>query len=589
MTLPLDEGLDSPFAEQILKEMDVSGSIGLKNAPDDLLREAKERTRGYPRALEALYGILAADRNTTLEEVLADAERLLPENVVEVLVGEAFNRLDTAAQMVMQSLAVYGRPVTPTAVDYMLSPYLPGVNAAPILSRLVNMQFVRKEGGKYYLHPVDRAYALARIPKGDSADGKEESGKEAQFVRIALSRRGADYFEQARLPKEQWKTLDDLAPQLAEIELRIASEDFDEAAWVLADIDFNYLLLWGHYRLSINLHERLQGKVMDSFLKQTSVGNMGSAYSGIGQIQKAIGCYDHALTLAREAKNRGDESAWLGNLGNCYARLGQIEKAFDYYEQALKIDREIKNRKEESIRLGNMGVCYSILGHIEKSIEYLEQSLIIKREIVDRQGEAIFLNIMGGCYSDLGQIEKAIIFHNQSIQIADEISYVQIQNVARFSLVRAFLFLHDFTQARTTAENARKYDYTKDNYSISAFLGIITLRQNDIQYARQSFQDAVSQADQILNQTPQYFDALYAKALALAGLAVCEHPQNKSQEYVESAKAAFRQAREICSAKGVVSRTLKLFDALAMADEKGILGGVREAAGGEDGHVKSEN
>jgi hypothetical protein len=34
-------------------------------------------------------------------------------NVVEALVGEAFNRLDTNAQKVMQALAVYNRPVTP--------------------------------------------------------------------------------------------------------------------------------------------------------------------------------------------------------------------------------------------------------------------------------------------------------------------------------------------------------------------------------------------------------------------------------------------------------------------------------------------
>ena len=35
--------------------------------------------------------------------------------------GEAFNRLDTNAQKVMQALAVYNRPVTPAAVDYLLA------------------------------------------------------------------------------------------------------------------------------------------------------------------------------------------------------------------------------------------------------------------------------------------------------------------------------------------------------------------------------------------------------------------------------------------------------------------------------------
>jgi hypothetical protein len=54
--------------------------------------------------LEALVAILAADRNTTLPELLADAKRM-PENVVEELVGEAFSRLDAQAQQVMQALS----------------------------------------------------------------------------------------------------------------------------------------------------------------------------------------------------------------------------------------------------------------------------------------------------------------------------------------------------------------------------------------------------------------------------------------------------------------------------------------------------
>ena len=40
------------------------------SAPDALLNKAREKTRGYPRALEALYAILSVDRYTTLEELL---------------------------------------------------------------------------------------------------------------------------------------------------------------------------------------------------------------------------------------------------------------------------------------------------------------------------------------------------------------------------------------------------------------------------------------------------------------------------------------------------------------------------------------
>jgi hypothetical protein len=147
--LELDAGLESPYAENILREMDVDGRVGLKDAQADLLDEARQRTRGYPRALEALFAILSADRHTSLREVLQGTERLLPDNVVEALVGEAFNRLDLTGQKVMQALAAYARPVTPAAVDYLLQPYLSGVNSALVLNRLVNMHFVRREASRY--------------------------------------------------------------------------------------------------------------------------------------------------------------------------------------------------------------------------------------------------------------------------------------------------------------------------------------------------------------------------------------------------------------------------------------------------------
>ncbi len=165
--LELDEGLPSPFAENILREMDRDGKLGLKTAGAALLDRARVRTRGYPRALEALCGILSADRYTTLAEILDRAEHYLPENVVAALVGEAFSRLDPTGQAVMQALAVYARPVTPAAVDYLLQPSLPGLDSAPVLGRLVNMHFARREAGKFYLHPVDRAYAFGRIAEAD--------------------------------------------------------------------------------------------------------------------------------------------------------------------------------------------------------------------------------------------------------------------------------------------------------------------------------------------------------------------------------------------------------------------------------------
>jgi len=189
----LDKGLESPYAENILRKMDLGGILGLKTASPDLLNDARIRTLGNPRALEALFAILSVDRETTLAEILKDTKKLLPERVVDVLVGEAFSRIDDNAQRVMQALAVYSRPVTSSAIDYLLQPYMQGQDSVSVLKRLVNMHLVRKDENYYYMHPVDQDYALSRIPNGSAAD--RMNIENPPFSLFAMLHRGADYFK----------------------------------------------------------------------------------------------------------------------------------------------------------------------------------------------------------------------------------------------------------------------------------------------------------------------------------------------------------------------------------------------------------
>lgn len=201
----------------------------------------------------------------------------------------------------MEALSVYGRPVTPTAVDYMLSPFIPGIDSAQVLGRLLNMHFVKKEEGRYYLHPVDRDYAFYRVPSGP----EDRESDEIPFTQFALLHRGADYFEQVRKPREEWKTKDDLAPQLAEFDLRCKGEGYETAARVLLDIDnFNYLLLWGQYKTVIDMHRRLQGKLSDPDMSRKSSGNLGNAYYCVGEFFESIKYYEQALRNARENNDK---------------------------------------------------------------------------------------------------------------------------------------------------------------------------------------------------------------------------------------------------------------------------------------------
>ena len=135
--LRLDKGLGSPDAENVLRDLDEDGQLGLRDAPDALLDGLRRYTRGYPRALEAVKAILDGDDTLTPQDLLDRTRQLPGDRVVEVLVGEAYQLLDTPAQQVMQALAVYPTPVSAVGVDFLLRPVNPTTDAAPILSRLV--------------------------------------------------------------------------------------------------------------------------------------------------------------------------------------------------------------------------------------------------------------------------------------------------------------------------------------------------------------------------------------------------------------------------------------------------------------------
>ncbi len=415
--LDLDEGLPPSEAIKVLKGMDEDGALGLRDASPELLAAACERTRGFPRALEALAAILAADRDTSLPGLLTAAQDVVPDGIVEVLVGEAFERLDPLGQQVMQALAIYAVPVPPVAVDYLLQPFQPAIHSGPVLSRLVNMHFARGDLGRYYLHQVDRDYAVNHVRQGQRED--RDAGPGA-FTRYALRARAADYFEQTRTPRETWRSLDDLAPQLAEFELRFANADYDTAATLLNDIDVDYLQKWGHYRLAVNMHERLLGRLADPYLQMATAGALGSSYLVLGQTERAVEHYQQALAIAREAGIRRNEGALLDKLGSIYRLMGQPERAVEHSQQALAIARETGDRNAEGLCLGSLGNSYLALGQTGWAIQHYQQALAIARETGNRGYQGGWTGSLGSIYLLLGQTGRAIQHYQQALAIARE-------------------------------------------------------------------------------------------------------------------------------------------------------------------------
>jgi len=510
-----------------LRELDDDGRLGLRGAPDEVLDGLRRHTRGFPRALEAVKAILDGDQTLTPQDLLDRTRHLAENQVVQVLVGEAYELLDAPARQVMQVLAVFPAPVSAVGIDFLLRPVNPTTDAAPILTRLVGRQLARFQDGHYYLHPVDREYARSQLLAGSPGDSA------AAFTLTGLQAGAADYYARIRTPRESWRSLEDVRPQLAEFELRCDTGDYNTAATVLADIDFDYLRLWGHYRTLIGMHERIHEQITDPAL----------------------------------------DAAHLGSLGLCHFSLGEYRQAIGLHTQALAIARDIGNRHVEGVVLTNLGECHRSLGEYRQAIGLHTQALAIARDIGDRYGEANALGYLGQAWLASGDARQAVTLLGQAVAIADTTSDMEPAVMARAGLARAYLQLGDPATALLTVAQGAELAYPPGKPAMRLLEGLALLELNRAEDGVRAFGDAVAAADALLVLAGSNIDALQARALALSGFAAAVGDPGRAAE----AGRALARAQAVTSAAGVAADTRRLLGQIARHDRAGILAEVRAA------------
>ncbi len=534
---------------------------------------------------------------------------------------DTFRQLDPESRRLVQVLAVINRPATARSLSAILRPFT-FIDLFTVESRLQRMisdfpgLILHHDTGGYQLAPEHREAALDTFPLGDPLD-RYEAG-EPMFTRYGLFHLVAEHYRGRRKPPSMWHSLDDLAAQLTEFDMRCAGEDYDAAAQILTEISFNYLLRWGHHRLVVDLRERLVDRIENPVLAQGNLGELGSAYAYLGEMDKAIACQEKALRIARENGDRANEGVWLTNLGNRYVNLGQTQKAIPYYEQSLIIARERGDRRSEALNIVSLGTCFAYLGHYDEALTLYDNGQTIARELGDLGMEGFCLSNLGNIYAALGQVTRAIASHDQALEIARqmesrveesrrlgsladaliigghygealdnlrqgltidaETGSARGKNFKGCSLARLYLFTGDLSKAREAIEVAREYDTPQNNYNVNALYGLIALRQGERETAIRAFEDAIAQARTALSYNATNYDAHAAQGLAFSGLVVLGVGPRAAT--LEAAQAAYRQARASSQGAGLAMLSLRLFDVLAETDPDHLLAPVRPLIGG---------
>jgi tetratricopeptide (TPR) repeat protein len=96
-----------------------------------------------------------------------------------------------------------------------------------------------------------------------------------------------------------------------------------------------------------------------------------------------IAWLDDAVAACRVLGRRFGEGHALGDLGVAWSDLGETRKSIEHYEQHLAIAREIGDRRGAYAALLNMAVAHETLGDRMAALDCARESLILIRQIED--------------------------------------------------------------------------------------------------------------------------------------------------------------------------------------------------------------
>jgi CHAT domain-containing protein len=150
----------------------------------------------------------------------------------------------------------------------------------------------------------------------------------------------------------------------------------------------------------------------------TALTTLGGLYRQVGQLQKALDCYNQTLQLVQNSPDPASQARALDNIGRVLTDLGQEQKALDLFNQALPLWRKASNRRGEALTLNNIGRVYENMGQNQKALEFFNQSMLIWGEVGGHSdGEASTLNNIGRAYSNMSQETQALDYYNQALPV----------------------------------------------------------------------------------------------------------------------------------------------------------------------------
>lgn len=220
--IEMNDGLDTPEAIAYVREADVDGAAGLRDAPEAWVLQLVEQVHRVPRGLELLVSLLAQDPARELDPVLS--AQASAEEALLAVVTEGFESLAEVERSVVQHVALANAPVPAHDIEVIMAGVFPPGSVKSAVMELVRRRMLGlDESRKVRLHPVDTDYVV-------------RSMAEEPNLRAHADLRIAAWLASQRTEPSAWRTSSDVSPQRREFRHRVRAGDMEGALDLLYQV-----------------------------------------------------------------------------------------------------------------------------------------------------------------------------------------------------------------------------------------------------------------------------------------------------------------------------------------------------------------
>lgn len=481
---------------------------------------------GNAKAMHIISGVIDIDWDRDLDAYWeANEKYLLMERDLEDLVATQFNRLqevDPQAYKLLCRLGCYRyqdvRSVSLAGVIYLLWD-LPEVERQQVVKSLADRSLLDYFTDEYWLHPVIRAEAIARLRSSEewevvnrkAAEFWTESVKTVETGEDALQALEA-YYHYIELNDFQMAAETILKERKTKLSYLGEEESLNDS--------FGRLGLWQSMISAIGF---IIDKVEQEYLLLILYGYLGGQYQRSGNIQKALSYYQQSRAMAIKCQTKYPQNnnklsqkiiqqgiANLLNMSSCKFTLGETEQAIKFYEKVNLLAGNANLRLFVAFSYFGLARLYSDpkseKHDRQKAYDFLERGYQVYQEIsvnlLTAWSEVYSCLIAGIVYRNLGENERALEMFQQTIIYAEESKSRLVKGQALHELAVLYRNLNELEIAINKHDEAREILSQLKAESNLAMLhyemGLTYQKIGDIENSNKNFKVAIQLFDHIV-------------------------------------------------------------------------------------------